>query len=447
MHVETSHRSVASLSKASACQTFALSKDNEVVSTSPLVFTSSEVVHTAYALDGKRSAVFRAITREGKTRRWVEIVRSDGLKEEVIEVGEDHGSWYLDGECRMTRSREARPHVLTGSLADTFGPPSWHPDGHSLLYTAELLPPTDDSKFAYAPTFGEKFPGSQNPALFLLVLSNSPFQLFKSTSSASLHQLTGPTSFPATSFGQALFLPDLPEFPTTPQVLATGYSTLLDGRKLGLVYCANRPAGIYELLVTSSASKWEVCATTCQTPPELSCRSPRILYRSAKSNVDSILVFLSNKVGGPHSSCAQLHATSLTKGNTTILVPIVERASEPEGFPGLYVDQLPRSPFVLCGSPAIPHVVLTSIWGSRKAALSVNLRTGEVKDRFPPMGSAVVLGTDGAGRFAVVRSTLCHAPYLAILDVAGSSDRFKTLSQCIPSPDCSFHPLAASITR
>lgn len=306
--------------------------------------------------------------------------------------------------------------VLTCSTTDTFGPPSWHPNGHSILYTAELLPPTDaspSSKFTYIPTFGEKFPDSHSPTLFLLTLTDSPFQ--SSRASPILHQLTTTQAFPDTTFGQALFLPDSLTSPSTPQVLATGYSSLPDGRKLGLVYCANRPAGIYELSLTSSSSKWVAAAATCQSPPELSCRSPRILD-------EYILVFLSNRLGGPHSSCAQLHAVLLRDGKTTILVPFVDRPATPGGFPGLYVDQLPRSPFVKLKVGGY-MVVLTTIWGSRKVAVSVSLKTGEVSRLdvvATPVGdtsSVVVLGTDGQHRVFYLVSCPFIPPALWMRDM------------------------------
>jgi hypothetical protein len=89
---------VAALTKSAASQTYTVS-DQNIVTRSPLVFTSNDVVHTANGPEfTQKTAVFRCTTRDGKTRRFVEVWSTDGRMLEQIEVGESHGAWYCDGE-------------------------------------------------------------------------------------------------------------------------------------------------------------------------------------------------------------------------------------------------------------------------------------------------------------------------------------------------------------
>lgn len=179
----------------------------------------------------------------------------------------------------------------------TFGQPTWHPNSTSLLYTAEAPKPSssnpdnplpEEQKFSYTPDFGETFTGRRYPSLFLLTLSTSSFNdlLLSPTSTsphkATVHQLTNEKTFPTTSFGQGVFLPDLkPD--GTPRVLATGYESLGDGRKLGAVYCANRRAAIYELVVEKTLKEEEASyvnrfVSFSSSPSQLNSTSLTVLH-------------------------------------------------------------------------------------------------------------------------------------------------------------------------
>lgn len=129
----------------------------------------------------------------------------------------------------------------------TFGPPSWHPSSHSLLYTAEAPAPKpktqgsslpQQSTYKYTPDFGETFTGKKFPSVFLFLLPSSPFvaavsSMEESSKKPSVHRLTSEEHFPTTSFGQAVFLPD--NLDGTPRILATGYSRSV---VLGFLACA-----------------------------------------------------------------------------------------------------------------------------------------------------------------------------------------------------------------
>lgn len=106
--LETSHKSISTLSKRSGTQSIILTSDDNVVATSPVTFTAADVQHVAVAPDGKKQAVFRSIpAKEGKEgRKFIEIVGvQDGNLIEEIELSKEHGDWYFDSEEeRLSRS-------------------------------------------------------------------------------------------------------------------------------------------------------------------------------------------------------------------------------------------------------------------------------------------------------------------------------------------------------
>ncbi|CAG8560170.1 10542_t:CDS:10 [Ambispora leptoticha] len=107
-------------------------------------------------------------------------------------------------------------------------------------------------------------------------------------------------------------------------------------------------------------------------------RSPRL------NLTGDLLVFLSNKAGGPHWSCSELRLYDFKTGAHHVIVPIIHDPSKPQstssypvGFPGLYIDQLPhRSSFMSIENTEF--LLLHSIWRSWKTVLAVNLLNGDV---------------------------------------------------------------------
>lgn len=442
IQLDTSHRSLSQLNKRPASQTLTLSPTNAVISTSPLAFTSRDVVHTSPSPSGHRTAVFRSNSgKDGDKKLSLEIWDAlAGVKDAELELGKRHGDFALD---------------------EVFGPPSWHPDGHTLVYSAEALPPTPSTpsaaSFAYVPDFGEKFTGKKAPEVYLVLLPESPYQIAKKKGEAeptvpTVHRLTDDKTLSGVAFGQAIFLPSAEA--SVPRILATGYKQLGDGRRLGPVYCQNRPAAIYEFELTQVAAEadaaakgdatdvWKVAKAIRQSPDGRSARSPRLFTPSGGAHVASIVVFLSNEEGGPHAGCAQLHAVSLKSGNTAILVPQVSTPPTLGSFPGLFVDQLPQKAFVVLGG--VPHVVLASLWRSRRVPLAISLADGSVKSLAPwptpsadpvlpylgqqdALKSISVLGTDGGTRVVGLRSGPLAPPELVLVDLSLKEVEWKVL--------------------
>ena len=191
----------------------------------------------------------------------------------------------------------------------TFGPPSWHPDGTGLVYTAEANAAAakgDLASFEYTPDFGETFTGRKAACIFLLLLPTKP-----RGRKITLHQLTDRETVADVAFGQPIMLPG-----SLLRVLATGYKSLGDSRRLGLVYCTNRSAAIYELEIAQVEDVWRATGAVRQSEKGRSARSARVFCPPPGVKVAPIVVFLSNPEGGVHGGCSQLHAVSLTSGRS-----------------------------------------------------------------------------------------------------------------------------------
>ncbi|GAA6059557.1 hypothetical protein JCM10212_000613 [Sporobolomyces blumeae] len=440
VHLSTSQKSLAALTKRSAAETIVLDDKGTVVSHGPAVSTSDDVKHAVLSHDGSKLAKFRVIPgKDGKeAKRVVEIFTGRGdRKIEEVDVTKDSGDFYLDA---------------------TFGGPAWHPDGKHLVFVGEAPAPkgSDDpfarptvDKFRYTPDYGETFTGKKEPTLFLVVLSDSPLHSKLSPEHSdklrpSVHRLTFPeTGGRNVNFGQPVFAGD------DLRLLATGYAALGDERKLGIVYCANRPARIYELTLApyhedSGEGKGRSIRTTVSpvSPEDRSARSPRVYVpvEGAKP-VDGVkAVFISNPLGGPHSSCASLHLLSRKPedGSWTSkeLVASVSSPKTPDGFPGLFLDQLPAGQTFLSLSSG-PAIALTTAWRSRRVPIVVSLSDGKLSSLAPwptpneadvvlpylqagdKLDSIGVFGTDGRTKIVASRSGPTTLPSVVVADLGG----------------------------
>jgi acylaminoacyl-peptidase len=105
---------------------------------------------------------------------------------------------------------------------------------------------------------------------------------------------------------------------------------------------------------------------------DVSVLSPRLSPDKTK------LVWLENRVGGPHKSCSKLMLLSM---DTSDISCVVESVHTPNGgdFPGLYVDALPTR----CWSQDGSKVIFSSIWRSLKEILCVDVMLGTVSKISP----------------------------------------------------------------
>ncbi|KIL58280.1 hypothetical protein M378DRAFT_335592 [Amanita muscaria Koide BX008] len=341
------------------------------------------------------SKLLRAILRETKTNRFVEVWSGDRLVAHK-DVTSQHGQFYSDEFISST---------------------TFSPSETSLLYIAEQNPPTvspDDpfTKFRYRPSFGEGLAKFRQPAIFVLSWSVSDSQ-----KAPQLYQLSIPTLGRTVQFGQAIFH-------SSTELYATGFELMPDDRLLGIKYCTNRSLGIWRIRFTyptTSASGGCVsiqCTAEKLTPSHLSCRSPRLLT----SSKGPTLVYLSRNAGGPHGATHALHVLPLATleslpSQPTVLVPIVDDPA-PNSFPGLYPPySLAKSFLIHHEEWNAPKIVIHSTWGSRNTLLFIDTLTGTVTDVTPIdeyKWNWSLLTTDDRNRIICARSSP-SIPYQVLL--------------------------------
>lgn len=175
-------------------------------------------------------------------------------------------------------------------------------------------------------------------------------------------------------------------------------------RKLGMIYCYQRPCNLYsapvEALLASmdkeAAEGKPTDATETGTQEatrdaakeeeeeEHACLCPNwSLARSARfSPSGDRLVWLSREEGfDTHSGCFRLTSAGWDAEKGTLasvprtLVDVVGVPETDGAFPGLWMDDLPEK----CWTPDGKSIYLTSAWGSRQSATKVDAETGKVE--------------------------------------------------------------------
>ncbi|KIJ61708.1 hypothetical protein HYDPIDRAFT_115515 [Hydnomerulius pinastri MD-312] len=397
--------------RRSVTKTFTLSRpgsdelDFEPILTSTTTQDSSDIQAFAVSRSRKYQAILREITDPdgGGKKRFVEIW-ADLRLVASLDVTKAHGQFHTD---------------------DVFKSLSFSPSETALIYTAEANPettegPEDDPypKHRFKPHFGEMLFTRQRPTLFMLRWY-SPHDATSFTRVAkkdmSLTALTLPGSLSDTMvLGQAVFAKE-------GQVFVTGYEQTEDGRYLGIQWCFNRPASIWELTLPKaglidgdSLGASVTCSAVKIELPGRSCRSPRVFFDldgTAKQ-----LLWLSHALGG--FSCSSLHVRDLSgETDDRVLVDAVSDAEEDQ-FPGLYTD------FTLLANPFIynvaPSIVMQSVWRSSATVVSAHLETGAVSHERMWFGGSpsegwTILATDGVSQMVCSKSSLTSPPEVLYL--------------------------------
>lgn len=204
----------------------------------------------------------------------------------------------------------------------------------------------------------------------------------------------------------AEFTPGQPRFsPNGKHVIYTAWQC--EPRKLGMIYCYQRPCNLYSAAVSemlTSMEKEETPVTknemdptavkpkSCdveenQVKPEAHkclCPSWRLARSARFSPSGDRLFWLSREEGfDTHGGCFRLTSApwdadtgALVMDAVKTLVDVVRvPVASDGGFPGLWLDNLPDA----CFTPDGAFVYLTSAWGSRGSVVKVNAETGQVK--------------------------------------------------------------------
>lgn len=180
--------------------------------------------------------------------------------------------------------------------------------------------------------------------------------------------------------------------------MSTAYFNTDGERKLGIVYCWNRPSAIVHLTLPDNPipdseddqslkekkidEKEVSCTIIYNSRP---CRSPRVHF----SEGGPVVIFLSSDLG-PHGSCSRLHSVTLLPTgqikDDCVTDTVVDAVWEPAkhvdkgGFPGLYISHLPLSPFIYFNGTL--YALAVSNWGCHQVLLAIAIN-GNKKVRTP----------------------------------------------------------------
>ncbi|XP_003573923.1 acylamino-acid-releasing enzyme 1 isoform X1 [Brachypodium distachyon] len=380
-----------------------------------------------------------------------------GEKLLLVRNAEDDSPTKLEiwGPCQLENEIHIPKYVHGSLYADAwFEGISWNQEETFIAYVAEEPPQPkpefNDSGYKkecssqkdckswkgqgdWEDNWGETYSKKRIPALFVANISSGEVRTVKGISrSLSVGQVVWS---PSSSYSLVFVAwSDDNGFQETP-------------RKLGIVYCYNRPCALYaapdpfkeEADKPSTDSKADTTAMVKLTADVSSAFFPRfspdgkfLVFISAKSAVDS----------GAHNATNSMHkvdwpADGKLEGSLSVadVVPIV--MSPQDGcFPGIYCSGLLRFPWLSDGRT----MVLSSVWGSREVILSVNVASGEVS-RVSPLDSDYswkVLALDNNNILAV-SSSLITQPQMYYGSESSQTDKsfqwdWQEISSPFPKP-------------
>ncbi|XP_039266907.2 acylamino-acid-releasing enzyme-like [Styela clava] len=305
---------------------------------------------------------------------------------------------------------------------DQFGSLEWSKNGKKILYIAETKKPKTKSFFKSTSrkeddcepgnehvmydSWGEQMDGAHRPTVCILNLSNKEITVFSEVIP------------PDVSAGQAFWHHDCES------VVFIGW--MQKPYRLGLRYCPIRQCALYFLHTDKKNCK-------ILSDDNQSVRSPRLHPN------DNTIVFVENRVGGPHMQCSRLMSLSLPSWDDNsqvlpqqkVIIDLVKSSKSENDFPGLYFMNLPSN----CWSIDCNYIFLASIWRSHTVALVVDLKSSQVK-RLTSTGNTSVLDVKN-DVIVVSHSTPTIPPELRIAKFEKDKDMNWTtvIQPCKPIDD------------
>jgi acylaminoacyl-peptidase len=359
--------------------------------------------------------------------------------------------WVEFGHALERRIRLPTDHGTVISDPGGFGRPCWNADETALVYSAERKAPLTLSFFDDSPdskpektqirggqnelgtgkmeSWGEKY-SKQSPLLDLYCVHVETGKVAKVENVPG--NAGGDSTLGGFTLGEPIFSP---RGETVVYVAWDAGGGLEMPRRLGLVYCQQRPSKIYASSVKHLMNRLSSVddKNGKQRDDDFELLSPELkLARSPRftpgllEDENTTLVFLGSKNGfDTHSGCFALYALEWRKsgesyGNSRVVVEEVwdprqssDSIGEASGmrFPGLFLQQLPESLFV---SPN--YLLVTTQWGSTTKLIRVSLSNGEVTllpcDNESSSSALVCVAPDGG---AIVNTQSPNSPGLISL--------------------------------
>lgn len=310
------------------------------------------------AMDISPLGTFNLLLRNKDDKPIVELNNAAAGSYWKIDASETHGKVLGDGwfssiswspdEKYCAYVSAARPRVKKLS---------------SLLATEGNDEETRGSKFEFVDSWGEKYEGMGDSCISILNTRTGEIVCVTDGSDAAV--TVGQPVLRCSGGRHVLYY--------------TGWST--KPRRLGMIYCYQRPCAIFSLDVTDllagDAARAENTAAVdvAAPPPAVKLTADFALARSPRISPDGkTLVFIGRREPlTTHNGCFQLLSLPLgDRGQTAapaqVRIDIVPSPALPADFPGVFADQLPRQCFL-----GDSKVVMNTMWGSRDSVVLVDL--------------------------------------------------------------------------
>ena len=161
------------------------------------------------------------------------------------------------------------------------------------------------------------------------------------------------------------------------------------------------------------------------------------------------LFYLSNRSEYEHNSWGSLHRLDISAGSSVeathadILVDTVWAPVTLDAFPGLFVSELPDSPFLAVetdGGKQVTYVTMSTIWRSQERLITVRVHDGKLESHAEaPLEDVNAYNTDGRNRLVAVASQITALPQLRIAEARLSDDaiqfKWRTVKEWKPKAE------------
>ncbi|TYK30175.1 acylamino-acid-releasing enzyme [Cucumis melo var. makuwa] len=308
-----------------------------------------------------------------------------------------HGSIYTDGWFEGISWNSNETYIAYVAEEPSPSKPTFTFSGYQKGCSANKDSTNWKGQGDFKEDWGEAYAGKRQPALFVINIDSGEVRHVKIVEKSL-------------SVGQVIWAPSIGE---DQYLVFVGWSS--EPRKLGMIYCYNRPCALYAVKAPDYGS--EINERKLKDEPKEDfplynlTQSISSAFFPRFSPDGKFLVFLSahsSVNSGAHSATNSLHRINWPRDgkpsfseNIVDVVPVVHYA-ENELFPGLYSHGFLSNPWLSDGHT----VITTSIWRSKDAILSIDILSGEVSCISPANSnfSWKVLALDGDNVVAVSSS-------------------------------------------
>ncbi|XP_073144166.1 acylamino-acid-releasing enzyme 1 isoform X4 [Henckelia pumila] len=326
-----------------------------------------------------------------------EIWGPSDVKDDFVVAQSVHGSVYTDGWFEGISWNSDETAVAYVAEEPNPPKPTFNNFGFKTEGTTEKECCSWKGQGDWAEDWGETYFGKRRPTLFVIDINSGEIRAVEGVGNTL-------------SVGQVVWAPS-----TEGQQYLVFVGWLSSDRKLGMKYCYNRPCFLYAVEAPSFKSKDSLTSRNSAEDllivnltlgissaffPRFSPDGKCLIFLSAKSSVDS----------GAHSATDSLHKIDWPSdgklGSNLKVVDVVPVVMCPEDgcFPGLYGAKFLSDPWLSDGHT----IILSSVWCSVQAILSVNISSGRVS-RISPNSSNFswdVLALDGDNIIAICSSVI-----------------------------------------